>query len=60
MHGEIKDGDTVCLKSGGPFMTVSHVSGEYAACVWFDLNHQAHDKSFRLVEIVKDSRRDQR
>jgi uncharacterized protein YodC (DUF2158 family) len=37
---EIKDGDTVVLKSGGPNMTVADI-GEYggkrgAKCDWFD------------------------
>jgi uncharacterized protein YodC (DUF2158 family) len=39
MPDEIKAGDVVQLKSGGPTMTVSWVSDEYgtltAGCTWF-------------------------
>ena len=35
MH-DFKDGDVVRLKSGGPKMTVSEVSGSDCNCQWFD------------------------
>ena len=36
MH-EFEPGDPVCLKSGGPIMTVTGYSGaNRAVCVWFD------------------------
>lgn len=33
---EFKPGDTVKLKSGGPIMTVQHIHGLGAHCVWLD------------------------
>jgi len=33
---EIKAGDVVQLKSGGPQMTVNFVEKDEAACTWFD------------------------
>ena len=44
---EIKIGDVVRLKSGGPRMTVEDLSGEYASCVWFE-NSRALRGEFRL------------
>jgi uncharacterized protein YodC (DUF2158 family) len=32
---EISAGDVVCLKSGGPAMTVYRVDGVIASCCWF-------------------------
>lgn len=32
---ELKAGDTVCLKSGGPIMTVESARGEYIDCIFF-------------------------
>jgi uncharacterized protein YodC (DUF2158 family) len=45
MDVEIKAGDVVMLKSGGPTMTVSSVGDYYgtmsAWCVWFDGRKQS-------------------
>jgi uncharacterized protein YodC (DUF2158 family) len=35
MPDEIKVGDTVQLKSGGPSMTIEGIRDEAASCVWF-------------------------
>lgn len=32
---EIKAGDVVVLKSGGPEMTVEYIENEWVDCVWF-------------------------
>lgn len=32
-------GSVVYLKSGGPFMTVSHLKGVDATCMWFVVGH---------------------
>jgi uncharacterized protein YodC (DUF2158 family) len=34
---EIKKGDKVKLKSGGPVMTVESIDGNNIDCIWFDL-----------------------
>jgi len=58
MSSEIKPGDVVRLKSGGPKMTVQKI-GEYMAvghgaqCVWFDGNKES-TKVFGLAALAKD------
>lgn len=48
----IAAGDTVRLKSGGPIMTISRVSGTGANCVWFDGN-QPVQRVFPLILLMK-------
>jgi len=33
---DVKVGDVVRLKSGGPAMTVDFIDGEQVTCVWFE------------------------
>lgn len=35
-------GDVVCLKSGGPMLTVSSILGDLASCVWFSDEEDAY------------------
>jgi uncharacterized protein YodC (DUF2158 family) len=53
---EIKKGDTVKLKSGGPTMTVNDIKdakdGKYASCVWFD-GSTSKRENFDLVTLEK-------
>lgn len=53
---EIKKGDVVVLKSGGPLMSVEEV-GSYsgiengANCVWFSKDGQPHEKIFDVATL---------
>ena len=57
---EIKPGDTVRLKSGGPIMTVNWIDKEYGVTVWCDwfIENQPKKERFpptslELVEMGK-------
>lgn len=54
---EIKKGDTVRLKSGGPVMTVEdvyhHSNTPRASCVWFDGNKPIQ-QAFEVSSLVVD------
>jgi uncharacterized protein YodC (DUF2158 family) len=60
MADDIKKGDTVRLKSGGPIMTVKDI-GNYGhsdtddgvLCVWFDGKNPT-EKVFDLATLVRD------
>lgn len=45
---EIKKGDTVWLKSGGPMMTVSEIEEHSARCVWLDNSGKQQTGEFDL------------
>lgn len=53
---EIRPGDVVQLRSGGPNMTVTAVEDHYgtpsAWCVWFEKNKN-HNGTFALVAVKK-------
>jgi uncharacterized protein YodC (DUF2158 family) len=51
MADEIKAGDIVMLKSGGPSMTVVFIEGEEAYCQWFDAKKEHQDRRFYLVTL---------
>lgn len=59
MSEEIKVGDKVRLKSGGPNMMVDHVGPEYdggpdrAWCEWFDEKRHPQKKDFALTSVEK-------
>lgn len=51
---ELKKGDVVFLKSGGPAMTVTELNDETAFCEWFDKHHAFHSKSFISIVLTKE------
>jgi len=54
MEQTISEGDTVRLKSGGPLMTATAVTGENITCEWFDTQDQAQSRTFKTLALVKD------
>jgi uncharacterized protein YodC (DUF2158 family) len=50
---DIKPGDKVVLKSGGPNMTVEAISEttEYAVCTWFNEKNEYRQMNFNLVSL---------
>jgi uncharacterized protein YodC (DUF2158 family) len=50
----IKPGDVVQLKSGGPLMTVEKIVGDSAKCDWFDEKHKQCGGIFPLHSLVID------
>lgn len=52
---ELKIGDVVRLKSGGPAMTVNEVDSTYAYCAWSDKNHVILYGNFKpeILNIAK-------
>jgi uncharacterized protein YodC (DUF2158 family) len=50
---ELKPGDTVQLKSGGPIMTVRSIDRvEWITCDWFE-NNKAEHKQFNRAQLKK-------
>lgn len=43
MSDDLKVGDVVTLKSGGPKMTVSDKEGDDFFCIWFDGDQKKRD-----------------
>jgi uncharacterized protein YodC (DUF2158 family) len=56
MSEQIKAGDLVNLKSGGPTMTVDWVSDASgtltAGCSWFDNNGKRQNEQFPVTSLV--------
>jgi uncharacterized protein YodC (DUF2158 family) len=52
---EIKEGDQVQVKSGGPVMTVQEITdgGKFALCVWFDEKNHPQRLKFTLNTLEK-------
>lgn len=51
MAGQIKAGDVVRLKSGGPDMTVEKVEGTSAVCDWFDASGNPQRRHFAVASL---------
>ena len=45
-------GDTVCLKSGGPRLTVRDISSYAATCIWFDQAGEVRTYSFAPATLA--------
>ena len=52
MKEEIKAGDRVMLKSGGPEMTVKEIKGDEAECTWFN-DGKLSQESFSIASLIK-------
>lgn len=48
---QFKPGDVVCLKSGGPLMTIATVEGQGAFCEWFTDDQQLQSRTFALTSL---------
>jgi uncharacterized protein YodC (DUF2158 family) len=53
---QIKPGDIVSLRSGGPRMTVAAIDGRGALCEWFTDDQQPQSRSFTLASLKLDDR----
>jgi uncharacterized protein YodC (DUF2158 family) len=50
---QLKRGDLVRLRSGGPVMTVETVDDDQVKCIWSDLNGQPTDATFPVNVLQK-------
>lgn len=50
---DIKTGDVVELKSGGPEMTVGTVSGHVCVVLWFGDSNEPSEAEFPIAALVK-------
>jgi uncharacterized protein YodC (DUF2158 family) len=52
---ELKEGDVVLLKSGGPEMTIREINGKTVGCQWFDDKELVYGTFVKEQLIKKDS-----
>lgn len=50
---DIKPGDIVQLKSGGPLMTVVEISNGEALCIWFSSTEQLQKERLPVLSLKK-------
>jgi uncharacterized protein YodC (DUF2158 family) len=55
---ELKQGDLVQLKSGGPEMTIDQINDASVTCIWFDGHHrnEAVFDAAALERVVEEPR----
>jgi uncharacterized protein YodC (DUF2158 family) len=51
---QFQAGDVVCLRSGGPRMTIANINGQGALCEWFTDDQQLQSRSFALTSLKLD------
>jgi uncharacterized protein YodC (DUF2158 family) len=49
---DLKPGDRVRLRSGGPLMTVNTIDGENIDCKWFDNVGTLHSATFPIYMLT--------
>ena len=49
---DLKPGDRVRLRSGGPLMTVHSINGENIDCQWFTLAGDLHSATFPFFMLT--------
>jgi uncharacterized protein YodC (DUF2158 family) len=54
---QIKPGDIVSLRSGGPRMTIATIEGQSAFCEWFTDDQQPQSRSFALASLKLEGQR---
>ena len=52
MAGDLKPGDRVRLRSGGPLMTVHKINGDDIDCQWFTLKGELRSATFPLYMLM--------
>ena len=54
MSTELKEGDLVILKSGGPTMTIKEIKEEVASCIWFNKDRVTeHKGDYKISTLIK-------
>jgi uncharacterized protein YodC (DUF2158 family) len=48
---QLRIGDLVRVRSGGPLMTVTSVQGDQVNCSWFDQNGQSESQNFPVFAL---------
>jgi uncharacterized protein YodC (DUF2158 family) len=52
MTGELKLGDRVRMRSGGPLMTVHSINGDNIDCQWFTLKGELQSATFPFYMLT--------
>lgn len=51
----LKTGDTVWLKSGGPQMTIHDIDNDNYSCRWFDEKNKLQRGTFKANDLTKEN-----